>query len=261
MAPLTLPVDRIVDILAREVWVFLRITGFMATAPVFSNAAAPARIRLVLALALTALVAPLANAHEVRFGFDGASVLAAANELLLGVAIGFTVQIAFDSLTLAGNLTALSMGMGFAALIDPAHHSEQPVVGQVYQIIAILLYLSMDGHLALLGTLAESFRWLPAGTGAVARDSLYGLAGLGARLIASGVVIALPAVIALLIMNVAMGLVSRAAPQLNLFAVGFPVTLMFGLLVLVQVMPALRGSLETLLREGMTQSAQLAGAR
>ena len=256
-----LDMQRILDIMAHNAWVFMRLTGFMLTAPVLSNPLVPARVRIVLLLALTILIAPLVSGKTVALAFDGAGALAVANELLLGAAIGFTVQMAFEALSFAGTMTAMSMGLGFASLVDPSRRGDEPVVGQMYQIIGLLMYLSIDGHLALLATLAESFRWLPPGQGSVAHESLWGLAALGGRIIASGVVVALPAVVALLIVNIALGVVSRAAPQLSLHAVGFPITLMFGLVVLIQALPVLRESFDSLLRESLGHAALLAGAR
>ncbi len=253
--------QRIIEILAHNAWVMLRLSGFMLTAPVLSNALVSVRIRVVLLLALTVLIGPLVSANSTAFAFDGASMLAVANELVLGAAIGFSVMIAFEALTMAGTLTAMTMGLGFASLIDPQHRGEEPVVGTLYQTLALLMYLSVDGHLALLAALAESFRLMPAGAGMLSHEALWSLALMGAKLFASGVVIALPAVVALLIVNVALGVVSRAAPQLNLYAVGFPVSMVFGLLVLMQALPLLRQAFETLLRDALTQSSALSLAR
>ena len=258
---MNLDMHRIVDILAHNAWVFMRLTGFMFTAPIFSNVLVPVRIRVVLLLALTILIAPLVSGNVVAMSFDGAGVLGIANELLIGAAIGFTVQVAFEALSFAGTMTAQTMGLGFASLVDPMHRGDEPVVGQLYQILALLMYLSVDGHLALLATLAESFRWLPPAHAELSRDALWSLAALGGKIVGSGVVIALPAVVALLIVNGALGVVSRAAPQLNLYAVGFPVSMMFGLVVLIQALPVLRQSFDTLLRESLGHAALLAGAR
>jgi flagellar biosynthetic protein FliR len=258
---MNLELDKLVPMIARDAWVFLRLTGFMMTAPMLSNVLVPVRIRVILLVALTVLVAPLAARDSVPLGFDARSLLAAANELLVGAAIGFTVQIAIEALSFAGTLTALAMGLGFATLVDPMHRGDEPVVGQFYQILAILVYLAVDGHLVLLGTLIESFRWLPAGGGSLARESLWSMAGLGARLFASGLLIALPGVVALLIVNLALGVMSRAAPQLNLYAVGFPITVMFGMVVLIQALPAVRTGFEGVLRDSLGLAANLAGAR
>lgn len=254
-------VARLIDILSHHAWVFMRLTGFLMTAPVLSNALVPVRVRVVLLAALTVLIAPAVSATAPAFTFDGRGVLAVANEIVLGAAIGFTVQIAFEALTFAGTVTAMTMGLGFAALVDPMHRGDEPVVGQLYQILAILMYLSVDGHLALLATLADSFRWMAPGGASVGAGGIWSLAVLGGRLFATGIVIALPAVVALLIVNVALGVVSRAAPQLNLYAVGFPVTMIFGFIVLTQTLPVLRRAFETLLSDSLGHAAQLAGAR
>lgn len=258
---MTFNIDTLVQLIARDAWVFLRITGFMMTAPMLSNVLVPVRIRVLLLVSLTVLIAPLVAGQSVPVGFDARSLFAAANEILVGLGIGFSVQIAIEALSFAGTLTALSMGLGFATLVDPMHRGDEPVVGQFYQVLAILMYMSVDGHLALIATLTESFRWMPAGSGELARGSLLGLASLGARIFASGLLIALPAVVALLIINLALGVVSRAAPQLNLYAVGFPASLLFGLVVLSQAMPALRLGFERMLGESLEVAAALAVPR
>ena len=253
-------IGTIIELIARDAWVFLRLTGFMMAAPLLSNVLVPVRIRVILLVALTVLLAPLVAGQSVPMAADARSLLAAANEILLGLGIGFTVQIAVEALSFAGTLTALSMGLGFATLIDPMHRGDEPVVGQLYQVLAILMYISVDGHLVLIGALADSFRWMPAGAASLGRESFWTIGSLGARLFASGLLIALPAVVALLIVNLALGVMSRAAPQLNLYAVGFPITVMFGLVVLVQSLPAVRQGFEQVLRDSLGLAATLAGA-
>lgn len=258
---MNLDIATMIDLIARDAWVFLRLTGFMMSAPMLANVLVPVRIRVILLVALTVLLAPLAAAQAVPMAVDGRSLFAAANEILLGIGIGITVQIAVEALSFAGTLTALSMGLGFATLVDPMHRGDEPVVGQFYQVLAILMYLSVDGHLVLIGALADSFRWMPAGMASLGRESFWTLGTLGARLFASGLLIALPAVVALLIVNLALGVMSRAAPQLNLYAVGFPITVMFGLVVLVQALPAIRQGFDQVLRESLGVATALAGAR
>ena len=245
-------IGTIIELIARDAWVFLRLTGFMMAAPLLSNVLVPVRIRVILLVALTVLLAPLVAGQSVPMAADA--------RILLGLGIGFTVQIAVEALSFAGTLTALSMGLGFATLIDPMHRGDEPVVGQLYQVLAILMYISVDGHLVLIGALADSFRWMPAGAASLGRESFWTIGSLGARLFASGLLIALPAVVALLIVNLALGVMSRAAPQLNLYAVGFPITVMFGLVVLVQSLPAVRQGFEQVLRDSLGLAATLAGA-
>jgi flagellar biosynthetic protein FliR len=133
----------------------------------------------------------------------------------------------------AGQTISLSMGLGFATLVDPQRGAGTPVLGRSFLIFGTLTYLAINGHLVLLGTLAESFRTLPIGAAHLGQDLLLSVVVWGACVFQSGLLIALPAVIALVIVNLALGVVTRAAPQLNLFGVGFTITLLSGFFVLI----------------------------
>lgn len=237
--------------LGQYVFAFLRISGALLVAPVFGAAVVPVRVKLVLGLALAVAIAPGLPPTPVPAPFTADGLLTLAAQLLIGVAIGFVAQSVFDALVLAGQLIANTMGLGFASMLDPTRGSATPVVGQFYVIVGLLLYLAMDGPLILVGTLAHSFEWLPVGPAAFSGPALAQLAGWGSQLFAAGLLIALPAVIALLLVNLAMGVVSRAAPQLNLFAVGFPVSLLAGFAVMVLTLPALEGSFGRLFLQAM----------
>lgn len=228
--------------LGQYLWVFLRISGVLLVAPVFGAAVVPVRVKLVLALTCAVAMAPGLPMPPVLDPFSADGLLAVAAQLLIGLAIGFVAQSVFDALVLAGQLIASTMGLGFASMLDPTRGAATPVVGQFYVVLGLLLYLAMDGPLVLLGTVANSFHWLPVGAAAFDRPALALLAGWGSQLFAAGLLIALPAVVALLLVNIAMGVVSRAAPQLNLFAVGFPVSLLAGFAVMVLALPALEGA-------------------
>ena len=155
-----------------------------------------------------------------------------AHEILVGVAIGFGVQMIFDALVIGGQTIAMSMGLGFAMMVDPQRGVSVPVVSQFFVIVGILVFLALGGHLALIRLLADSFEVLPVGRFLDA-SSLWTVLGWGTQLFAGAVRIALPAVAGLLVVNIAFGVMSRAAPTLNLFAVGFPVTLLLGFLILL----------------------------
>ena len=228
--------------LGQYLWAFLRVSGAFLVAPVFGAAVVPVRVKLVLALAVSVAIAPGLPAAPTPAPFSADGLLTMAAQLLIGLAIGFVAQSVFDALVLAGQLIASTMGLGFASMLDPTRGAATPVVGQFYLILGLLLYLAMDGPLVLLGTLSNSFQWLPVGPAAFDGPGLGLLAGWGSQLFAAGLLIALPAVVALLLVNIAMGVVSRAAPQLNLFAVGFPVSLLAGFAVMVLALPALEGA-------------------
>ena len=233
MQTLVLDASDITGWINRLWWPVLRVGGFVAIAPIVSERFVPGRVKIVLTLALTLLVAPLARAPSDLSIFSGGGALIAVKEVLVGVSIGMVVQLALEALTLAGQTIAATMGLGFATLIDPQRGANSTVIGQLFMIYAILAYLAIDGHLLLLGALANSFQTLPIAAAGVDRGLLEAVAVWGGRVFESGLLIALPAVVALVIVNLALGVVTRAAPQLNLFGIGFPITLLAGFFVLL----------------------------
>lgn len=216
---------------APYVWPFFRISGLVMVAPVFGARLVPMRVRLALSLALTMAIAPGLPPTAVSSSLVLNGLLI-AHEILVGVAIGFGVQMIFDALVIGGQTIAMSMGLGFAMMVDPQRGVSVPVVSQFFVIVGILVFLALGGHLALIRLLADSFEVLPVGRFLDA-SSLWTVLGWGTQLFAGAVRIALPAVAGLLVVNIAFGVMSRAAPTLNLFAVGFPVTLLLGFLILL----------------------------
>lgn len=241
-------------------WVFLRVTGLMLVAPVFGANVVATRIKVVLAVMLTGLIAPLAPAPVDLELWSAAGLLAAATQLAIGVALGFCVQMVFDALVLAGQTISMTMGLGFATLIDPERGASTPVLSQFLLILGLLIFLALNGHILLLTTLVDSFRWTPVGA-PLPTDGLRDLVLWGGRIFEAGLLIALPAVIALIVVNLAMGVVSRAAPQLNLFAVGFPAAMLFGFVILLLSLPVLEGSFVRLVEDGFENAAHAVGAR
>ncbi len=241
-------------------WPVLRIGGFVASAPVINSTTVPPRIKILLTLALAFLLAPTIAVPAALSVFSGPGVVAAVRELVIGVAIGMVVQLAFEAFTLAGQLVAITMGLGFATLIDPQRGANTTVMGQLFMILAILTYLSMDGHLLLLGALANSYVGLPIGAAAVGRNLWLTIGLLGGRIFETGLLIALPAVVALILINIALGVVTRAAPQLNLFGIGFPLTLFAGFLVLYAGMDGVLGGISTVIHDALAAVANLVAA-
>jgi flagellar biosynthetic protein FliR len=192
--------------------------------------------------------------------FSAAGALAAVQELLIGVAIGMVVQLAFEALTFAGQTVSLTMGLGFATLVDPQRGANTTVIGQMFMIAGVLTYLALDGHLMLLNVLAESFHTLPIGSAPVGRGFLLSVVSWGARVFESGLLIALPAVIALVIVNMALGVVTRAAPQLNLFGIGFTITLMSGFFVLIVGLDGIATGISRLINGALLAAGELISA-
>ena len=218
--------------MANAFFPFVRIGACLMVAPMFGARFVPARTRILLAVALTALVVPLMPATGIA-PFSAQGIVVVAQQLLIGIALGFALQIVFDALGLAGQLLANSMGLSFAFNVDPLRGSSTAALGQIYIILATLVFLALDGHLALLQVLVDGFGTMPVGTTGLGREGLWALVLWGGQLFAGAISIALPGITALLIVNLAFGVVSRAAPSLNLFAVGFPFSLVIGLLVVL----------------------------
>jgi flagellar biosynthetic protein FliR len=237
---------------------FARIGACLMVAPVFGARFVPARTRVLLAVALTALVAPLAPSTGIA-PFSAEGVVVVAQQLLIGVALGFALQVVFDALGLAGQLLANSMGLSFAFNVDPLRGSSTAALGQLYIILATLVFLALGGHLALIQVLVDGFTPMPVGAG-LPREGLWAIVLWGGTLFSGAISIALPGVTALLIVNLAFGVMSRAAPSLNLFAVGFPISLIVGLIVVLAGMGPLVEGITQLIGQGLRFLRELSGA-
>jgi flagellar biosynthesis protein FliR len=248
---MTLTTGQIEAWLAAWLWPFLRIGACMMVAPVFGARFVPARFRIVLAAAITLIVAPLLPPPPDVSPFSGTGVLITMQQLIIGIAVGFVLQIVFDALAMGGQLLANTMGLSFAFNVDPLRGTGTPVLGQFYTLIATLTFLALNGHIAIIQALVDGFGTMPVGTSGLGASALSDIALYGSQLFRGALMVALPGLTALLIVNLAFGVVSRAAPSLNLFAIGFPVTLIGGLLIVTAGLPTVQSGFITLMRETM----------
>ena len=242
---------------AQAFFPFARIGACLMVAPIFGARFVQAKTRIVLAVALTALVVPLLPAPAIA-PFSGQGFVVVAQQLLIGVALGFALQIVFDALGLAGQLLANSMGLSFAFNVDPLRGSSTAALGQLYIILATLVFLALGGHLALIEVLIAGFQPMPIGA-TLPAEALWSIVLWGGTLFSGAISIALPGVTALLIVNLAFGVVSRAAPSLNLFAVGFPISLIVGLVVVLAGMGPLVQGISQLIAQGLQFLRELSG--
>jgi flagellar biosynthetic protein FliR len=249
MTPISLTSGQLVAWVAQAFFPFVRIGACLMVAPMFGARFVPARSRAVLAVALTALVVPMLPAPGIA-PFSGAGFVVVAQQLLIGISMGFALQVVFDALGLAGQLLANSMGLSFAFNVDPLRGSSTAALGQLYIILATLTFLALGGHLALVELLVASLHTLPIGTEGLGAEGLWSMVQWGGTLCWGAIMIALPGVTALLIVNLAFGVVSRAAPSLNLFAVGFPISLVVGFLVVLAGMGPLQQGIVQLIAQG-----------
>ena len=228
----TFSVDMIAQWLVQFFIPFFRIAAFFATVPVFGNQLVPQTVRLSLALVVALLIAPMVSISSPANLFSLPFFISIFQQILIGVSLGFLVQIFFHIFVLAGQMIAMQMGLGFASMVDPTNGVSVAVVSQFYVILVTLLFLSFNGHLVTIEVLTESFRFLPIEGGVLSSSAAYSLAVSGLWMFVSAFLLALPAVSAILIVNFAFGVMTRAAPQLNIFSLGFPFTLIFGIFIL-----------------------------
>jgi flagellar biosynthesis protein FliR len=241
-------------------WPMLRVGGFALTAPALSETVVPGLVKIVMSVSLAFLMAPLAPVPADLSIFSATGLAAALQELLIGVAIGMVVQLTFEALTFAGQTVSMTMGLGFATLVDPQRGANTTVLGQMFMIFGILTYLAVNGHLVLLGALAKSFQTLPIGLSHIDGNFALSVTLWGARVFESGLLIAMPAVIALVIVNLALGVVTRAAPQLNLFGIGFTITLLCGFFVLITGLDGIMSGISSLINSALMAVTDLVSA-
>jgi flagellar biosynthetic protein FliR len=218
-------------------WPLIRIAALFSIAPVLGAHFVPVRVRLGLAVLITLLVAPLIPPTPVVDPLSAEGALITLQQVIIGLAAGLVLRLVFAALELGGQIVATQMGLGFAALMDPQNGVQAPLISVFYNLIATLIFLSLDGHLVLLRLLIESFHTLPIATTGLLPSDLWQLVNWAGQMFTGAVVIALPLISALTIVNLAFGVMTRAAPQLNLFAVGFPISLILGLILLLLSLP------------------------
>ena len=232
-----------------------RILALLTTAPVFSNMAVSVEARLILGLAISFALTPVLPPLPVIAPDSWLGMLVLAQQVLIGVCIGFTLRLIFTAVDVAGELIGLQMGLGFASFYDPQTASQTPVMSEFLSLLATLLFLSLNGHLLTLSMLADSFTLLPISATPFAAKGFAAMLSWAATIFSTGVFLALPLIAALLIANIALGVLARVAPSLNIFAVGFPVTIVAGFSVLTLSLPYMGAALERLYDSGFVALA------
>ncbi len=257
---MTFQADDILLWVSSLVWPFVRISAMLLVAPIFGARNINVRVRLLMGLLLALVVAPQLSAPPQVDPLSLAGMVVVIHQVLIGVAMGFVMQMVFSALTQAGETIALSMGLGFASAMDPVGGVQVPMISQYYMILATLIFLALGGHLVLIEYLLRSFETLPISANALTADDLWAVVRFGTTMYAAAVLIALPAVASLLLVNLSMGVITRAAPQLNIFAVGFPLTILAGFVIILLTLPSLPARIGELLMSAFPLIAQLTRA-
>ncbi len=258
--PLVISDSALLALVGSWLWPFARVAALVTAAPVFGYHAVPARVKLGLAVALTVVVAALTPPMPAIDPLSAAGVVVTAQQVLTGVAMGFALRLAFVVMEIAGQQIAQLMGLGFASMADPANGIEVPVLSHFYIILTTLVFLGLDGHLLAVRMLVDSFSVLPVGLEGIGRDGLWAISGQVGWVFGAGLSVALPAVAAMLTVNLAFGVMARAAPQLNIFVIGFPITLVFGMVVILFTLPHVIGGFDGLFARTFEGVATTLGA-
>lgn len=243
--------------IASLLWPLTRILALITAAPVLGNKAVPVRIKVAIGVGIALIVAPAVPAWPAVEPLSYAGLLILAQEMLIGAAMGFSIRIIFAAVEMAGEVASLTMGLGFATFFDPNTQGRSSAISQFLSLVATMAFLAVNAHLVLLSALVESFSTLPVSSIPVYSGGFKQMADWGGKIFSVGVQLSLPIVAALLITNVALGILTRAAPQLNLFGIGFPITLGVGLLVVALTLPYLGMPIQNLLLDGVERARLL----
>lgn len=231
-------------------WALLRVSGFFVTVPFFGYRAIPTSIKIPIALTLAFAVGPLVTGigpvrPESLWQIGGWAV----SELVVGSIIGFGFSALFIAVRMAGDLVGLQMGFAIVNVIDPNSTEQVSLIGEFKFIVATLILLVIDGHHLMIAALVDSYRLIPIGTAHFGDNAYNQIVRLTATVFVTAVKIGAPIMITLLLTDVALGIVARTVPQMNIFIVGFPLKIGIGFLILGLSLPVLAQLFERALTE------------
>jgi flagellar biosynthetic protein FliR len=241
----------------RLVFAMTRIGAAMLAAPFFGAGSVPPQLRVIAAGAVAVLVCawtPLA-VPPVLFSAEG--MVAVAGELLVGLSLGFVLQICFAAPTIAAEVIGGTMGMSLASTVDPHSGAHSPALGQYFAVVLTLVFFGVGGHLQWISLLVESYRVFPPGHTWLGANRMAEVAGFASMMFATAVAIALPVTLLLLLVQVVTGVLSRSAPALNLFALGLPAGVLAGLAALIASAPLVTDQMTDLSADAIAASRSL----
>lgn len=238
-------------------WPMMRIGAMLIAMPVIGTRLVPTRVKIILTFVLSVLVLPLLPQIPQVEALSMQGIIISAQQILIGLSMGFTLQLVFGALMIAGESIAMSMGLGFASMVDPTNGVNVPVISQFFIIIGTLLFLAFGGHLMLIQLVVSSFQSLPISPTGVTRDGFWAIFAWGSQMFIGALWVAIPALVSMLVITLSMGVMTRAAPQLNIFSVGFPVSMFMGFIILTLVIPGFLPRLNQMMLQAMQLSQSI----
>ncbi|WP_297808276.1 flagellar biosynthetic protein FliR [uncultured Methylophaga sp.] len=231
-------IAEITGALGSYLWPFFRITAMIMVAPIFSSNFVSARARLLIALAASMVIIPTIPSEMPQVApLSASGLLIIAHQILIGACMGFMLQLLFNAFIVAGQIVAMQMGLGFASMVDPQNGVMVPVISQLYLIMVTLLFVTIDGHLIMIQVINESFTTMPVAAKGLIANDFRDVVAQASWMYAAGVIIALPAIGSLMMVNLSFGILSRAAPQISPFTIGFPMTIITGFVIIMVTLP------------------------
>ncbi len=238
-------------------WPMLRISALLIAAPVFSLRALSLRIRVLLALTLTWLIYPLHDWPTID-PLSAAGLLEIFNQLSIGLVMGLVLQVVTAAILIAGQSISNAVGLSMATMIDP-NVGNVPVIGQFLIVMSTLIFVGLGGHALLLGLVIDSFNSMPIGKGLMGQAAWGQLVTWSSMIFLGGLLTALPVMVTLLFINVGLGVVTRAAPSLNIFSLGFPAMVIAGFMIMILSLPSIGARIQWMWLQGLTQTRSLVG--
>ncbi len=217
--------------------VLVRVSGIVSTAPIFGDSNVPNQIKVAISLAFALILHPFVPPITVSLNNVSHYLLLVAGELLIGLVLGMVGQILFAAVQFAGELTGLQMGLGMANVMDPQTEQQISIIAQFEYVIAAMVFLAMDAHHVVIQAMVHSYTFLTPGTIDLSKGLVQEIISLSAGIFALGLQLGAPLIVSLFLANIIMGFMARAVPQMNIFVVGFPFSILLGLVLLGIGMP------------------------
>ena len=253
---ITFTLEQLYTWIGMFLWPFFRIAAFVGSAPVLGESSVPIYVKIGVSVILTVAISAFIQPFDTIPPDSWAAMAMIAKQVVIGMAMGFTMRIVFAAVIMAGELTGLQMGLSFASFFDPSAGNTS-VLARLLNTLAMLIFIAGNGHLILVAGLARSFEIIPLAAGTLHLNGIGQLIEWSSQIFIAGMLIAMPMIVALLTINLSMGILNRTAQQLSVFSVGFPITLTFGLLLLLIIMPYLNQFMESFIYNGFEQMGQV----
>jgi flagellar biosynthetic protein FliR len=241
----------------RWLFVMTRIGAAMLAAPFFGSGSVPMQARVVVSGAIAVLVCAWTPVSAPPALFSASGIMMMLGEVLVGLTLGFVLQISFAAPTIAAEIIGGSMGMAMATAVDPSSGTQSPALGQYFGVVLTVIFLALGGHLQWIHLLIDSYRVFPPGQTWLGPEKLSVIAGFAGTMFATAVAIALPVTLVLLVVQVVTGVLSRSAPALNLFALGLPAGVLAGSAALIASAPLITDQMTDLSAQAIAQTSRV----